>query len=147
MPELVLTDSKTWKVDATRWPVLVISRLSAEISDEAMLASMAASDRIIDERNSVFSVVLDNRLAGGMNAKQRKMIAEHAAKRAEFSKRMCKGTAFVFESPVMRGILTAIFWLRPADVPTRVFADLGEAVQWAGALHTGERRVSIRPGR
>jgi len=140
----IQTDGSSWSVDPARWPVLIVTRLSAEISDEALLASMLATERVIDGKASAFSLILDNRLARGMTAKQRKMIAEHGAKRAEYSRRMCRGTAFVFDSPVMRGILTAIFWLRPADVPTQVFGDLEAALQWVQAQHQ-QRRHSIRP--
>lgn len=135
MAKFVQTDDVSWRVDATRWPVLIVQRLSDSIADAALASALEASARMIDERASRYSLVLDNRLARNMSATQRKLIADDMAKHAERTKRLCLGTAFVFDSALMRGILTAVFWLREPEVETRVFGDIEEAVSWAGLLH------------
>ena len=139
MAAFVQTDGKSWRLDATRWPVIIVQRLSDSIEDAALVTALEVSARMIDERGGRYSLVLDNRLARGMSATQRKLIAADMAKHAERTKRLCLGTAFVFDSALMRGILTAVFWLREPEVETRVFADIEEAVSWAGVLHVNTR--------
>jgi len=135
----VRTDDKSWRVDATRWPVLVVQRLSETIEDAALLVALETSAQMIDERGGYYSLVLDNRLARNMSATQRKLIAADMLKHAERTRRLCLGTAFVFDSALMRGILTAVFWLRQPETQTRIFADIDEAVSWAGVLHVDAR--------
>jgi hypothetical protein len=122
--------------------VLVITRLSESIDDGELKRSLQASDKMIDDRRTPYSIVLDNRLAQNMSPTQRKLIADHMAAREQQTRNLCLGSAFVLNSAVMRGILTAVFWMRKPVVPTKVFAELDEATLWAGMLH-----VSVRSGR
>lgn len=122
--------------------MLVVQRLSEGIEDAALMTALDVSARMIDERGGRYSLVLDNRLARHMSATQRKVIADDMAKHAERTKRLCLGTAFVFDSALMRGILTAVFWLRQPEVETRVFGDFDEAMSWAGVLHVRARAES-----
>ncbi len=46
--------------------------------------------------------------------------------------------ALVSQSPIIRGVLTAINWLRPPPFETAAFASLEEATQWA-EQRTGRR--------
>jgi hypothetical protein len=149
--QFVQTDGKSWRVDATRWPVLIITRLSESIDDAELKRSLQACDAMVDERRTRYSVVLDNRLARNMSPTQRKLIADHMAVREQLTRSLCLGSAFVLDSAVMRGILTAVFWMHKPVVQTKVFAELDGAVQWAGMLHAALRsgraagRLSMRP--
>ena len=49
------------------------------------------------------------------------------------------GCGLVFQSTVLRGILTAIFWLKKPEYEVRVFADVTEAVVW-GRKHAFDQR-------
>ena len=80
-------------------------------------------------------MVIDLRRNAGITPTQRKMLTddmaapEHAAVQAR-----CVGVAMVFDSAFLRGILTAIFWVRKPPYPTQVFRTVAEAKTWAKAL-------------
>jgi len=42
-----------------------------------------------------------------------------------------KGTAFVINSELMKGVITAVMWLKKADTAQKVFADYEIAIRWA----------------
>ena len=55
-------------------------------------------------------------------------------------RRNSRGTAFVIGNPLVRGALTAIFWIRPTPVAHIVVGTRAEAERWArgvigGAVH------------
>lgn len=84
-----------------------------------------------DVAGGPYAIVLDNRSAGPVSPTQRAIIAEHMRLHAPRTSARCAGTALVFESPVLRGALTAILWLRPPVTVTKVFGSLDEAITWA----------------
>ena len=66
-----------------------------------------------------------------MPAAQRKRQAEWIESNREDLRRYTKGTAFVINNPLMRGALTAIFWLTRYETPYVVVATLEAAEEWA----------------
>ena len=58
----------------------------------------------------------------------RKMQAEWLEQNQEYMKRSVLGIAFVIDNKLVRGALTAIFWVSRPPVPYRVFATLEEAI-------------------
>jgi hypothetical protein len=78
----------------------------------------------------LFAVVHDSRLAGPLTPTQRAMIAEHAKRHDARTRQRCVGIAFVFDSLVMRGALTAIMWLKPPVVDSKVFSNVEDALTW-----------------
>ena len=53
-------------------------------------------------------------------------------------RRNSKGTAFVIGNPLIRGALTAIFWIRPTPVPYIVASTRAEAERWARGVLAGK---------
>lgn len=119
-----------FEFDYSRWPVFVITQQVEQVTDAERYASLVEADRILDARPGRYCLVLNNCAAGPVPASQRKMIAEHMSEHSARARARCRSTAFVFDSPVMRGVLTAIFWMRKPEVETRVFADVKRAVEW-----------------
>jgi len=37
----------------------------------------------------------------------------------------------IFDNPLLRGMLTAMFWIRKPEYPTRVYATPEEGLTWA----------------
>jgi hypothetical protein len=58
----------------------------------------------------------------------RKLQAEWMQQHRELIAATCMGMAFVIESRLVRGALTAIFWVTPSPVPYSVHATLHEAL-------------------
>ena len=70
------------------------------------------------------------------SAKQRKMFSEAEARMQPQDERFCAGTAIVLSSPVIRGVVTAIYWLTPPVYPYTLCKTAPEAHAWASAKLT-----------
>lgn len=102
------------------------------------------SDELRKQRGPYVAVV-DLRAGGELSPKQRQRLTAAMDSPEEGAK--CVGTALVFSSALMRGMLTAILWVRKPTYETHVFATVGEAVTWGKqkvAASLGGR--SIPPG-
>ncbi len=67
---------------------------------------------------------------GGLNATQRRRVAEWRSSLDERTTGRSLGTAIVLHSAFQRGALTALNWLSPPTTPQRVAADVVEAIDW-----------------
>ncbi len=101
--------------------------------DDANFARLcAATARQIDEspdtmRSGVLYEVFG---AGDMNAKRRKAMGEILAGRKEKLARITAGYVLVTSSPIVRGLLTAVFWFAPPGYDSHVAATVAEAFLW-----------------
>jgi hypothetical protein len=71
-----------------------------------------------------------SRLAG-VSATQRKMFADHLKRFEAHDVAHNQGSAIVVPSAVLRGIMTAVFWLSPPKFPNQAFASIDAAMLWA----------------
>jgi hypothetical protein len=65
------------------------------------------------------------------SAKQRKIFSEAEARMQPQDKRYCAGTAIVLSSSIIRGVVTAIYWLTPPVYPYTLCSTDDEARAWA----------------
>lgn len=93
---------------------------------EVVLAFYAVNDQ-------PFAWVVDASNVKGSSAQERKITADYEQRAAEHLKRFNRGTAFVLPSAIVRGIVTAIYWLVPPPYPHRVFSNVPDAEAWARA--------------
>ncbi len=87
----------------------------------------------IDMRRSVESgdkafLVIDARAGMRPPPEVRKLQADWMAEHEEMMAKSMLGIAFVIDNKLVRGALTAIFWVAKPAVPYRVFASLHEAI-------------------
>ena len=84
--------------------------------------------------------ILDLTAAAPLTARQRAMQIEWSRQTDALFREVSLGIVFVVASAVVRGILTALFWIRRVPVPHAIVQDLDEAVSWAIARcrETGE---------
>lgn len=75
--------------------------------------------------------MLDARDANQMSAAHRKRVAEWLTLHREELRRYHVALAFVSGSALIRGVLTAIYWLHPPPYPYKMFGALDEAKAWA----------------
>jgi hypothetical protein len=62
------------------------------------------------------------------NARERNMLADWLKTDAELMRETSAGVGFVIDSTLVRGALTAVFWLSNMPMPHRVHATLDDAV-------------------
>ncbi len=68
------------------------------------------------------------------NAVQRQKLAAHVRDNEQHIRRSVRSIGVVLTSPLVRGIVTAIFWISPPPVPYRFFTTRAEAANWAQSL-------------
>ena len=84
-----------------------------------------------------FGLVCDSRGAEAPPAVHRKLQADFIAQHGRLIRSLNLGTAFVIDSVLLRGALTAILWLQPLPCPHFVSGDVEEARRWARARLNG----------
>ena len=74
--------------------------------------------------------MLDLRGTSGLTPRQRKLLAEAQLKRDGFRDCEIVAGAMVMDSHLLRGMLTALFWLKKPNHEVKVFANLDSAIAW-----------------
>src|SRR5512138_3237773 len=119
-------------VDDTSWPLVAI-KFPSSLNDEEMTVYIGELKRL-RERREAYAFVIDTSGSALPTARQRKLQADSIAEGNPLARRYLRGIAFIVDSPIRRGILTAIFWLTKPDWRYQIFYDSGEAVTWARAV-------------
>lgn len=114
--------------DDSRWPLVVV-RYPKKIDHDDFMAHL---DRVIDyvKRDEPWGMINDSRGSGHPNAVQRQAIASFYDEYEPIIRKNWRGTAIVFDSPIIAGVLTALTWLRPAPHPSKAFSNYDEGERW-----------------
>jgi hypothetical protein len=113
---------------------LVCVRPIGHPSDEELVESLQRITSLIEiEQHARRKVVMivDMRKAGTLRAGQRRIASSWMKQTFPAWKQVAVGSAFIIDSPVVRGVLTALLWLQPLDMPYDVVKSLAEAKRWA----------------
>lgn len=81
-----------------------------------------------------YVLIFDLTHAAIPNAMQRQKLAAHVRDNEQDIRRSVRSVGVVHTSPLVRGIVTAIFWVSPPPVPYRFFTTREEAASWAESL-------------
>ncbi len=76
-------------------------------------------------------VIVDGSVALLPPAEARRMQADWLRANAELLKLVTHELGFVLPNPLLRGFVSAVFYLAPLPVPTTTHASLDEAIAWA----------------
>ncbi len=128
-------------LDIGRWPVPVVTP-EGVVSDEELSAFFDQYSGMLRVKREPYSIVIDLRRSADMPAKQRKTLTDYMKKQELVAGMYCAGTALVFESSIMRAILTAIFWIKQPPQEVRVFTNLQEAEDWAREVLRRKQRAA-----
>jgi hypothetical protein len=115
-------------VDTSTLPLLKI-RYDGPFSDEELERLFRALEGVL-KRDGQMAAVIDLRTAVAPPANQRRAQGEWIHKNERKLGRKVMAAAIVTDSAIMRGVVTAIFWVRPLPCPTRVVPDLALAREW-----------------
>lgn len=111
------------------FPLIVVTFEGAV--DDAQFESYLGRLDALWARKARAAILLDATRAARTPATQRKRQAEWLKANESSLRTHCAGTAFVINSPLVRGGLTAILWLQALPSPFIVVATLTEAERWA----------------
>ncbi len=116
-------------VETRFWPI-VYARLEGEVT-EADVASMATAFDRVFARASTFATVADLRhVLGVAGAKERKAIADWLQTIEPQMKAYCVGSSNLMRSSLIRGALTAIYWIFTPPVPQQQPGRPDDATRW-----------------
>lgn len=119
------------KSDYQAWPIVLVTP-PAEVEDQEFVDFLDAFEAECDSRSGRCVLVLNLCECKQLTLAQRKVMTERMSRGSAVDR--IRGTVMVFESKILRGILTAIFWAHKPLYPTKVFSELGEAMRWAGEM-------------
>lgn len=134
--------SHAW-IDSSRAPVYVLT-FPETISDADLESCCEARERWAKQARFPVSWVVDLSRLDGVTAKQRRMMGDHLARFEPHDLAHNRGSAIVVPNAFLRGIVTAVFWLRPPRFPHQSFATRAEAMRWAEARHDVGQAASSR---
>jgi hypothetical protein len=123
---------KTIDFDDSRWPLITI-RYAAQVDERDFDQLLALLDQNIQRTvrmRQKTAVIYDSRSGWSAPPAIRKKQADWMKKHADITRTNCVAIAFVMNSAVVRGVLTAVLWL--SDMPTayRVVGTVSEAEEW-----------------
>jgi hypothetical protein len=125
--------------DTDAWPLLLVhfSDEAGPISDE-MYQSFFDGQRDLLQRGVHFATVSDIHMSAPATPKQRRMLTEWLKETEPAMKKWAVALAIVVRSPVIRGGLRAVFWIKEPAVPTKVVASLADGADYClGQLAAG----------
>ena len=77
------------------------------------------------------ALVLDASQVGPVSATVRRIAGQRLAEQKAQRRMYLAGEATVIRNVLIRGVLTAIYWLAPPGYPNKVFSDVSDAETWA----------------
>jgi hypothetical protein len=110
-------------IDCTRWPLILWESPSVRVSDESSGAALGWLEelwRTTPAGTKSFTLLDLSRMQEIAPATQRKYAAEFMDRNRNLQRRASVGGAIVATSALVRGAITAVFWLRSPAVETRV---------------------------
>lgn len=137
------------RVDQTDFPVVLVT-IEGATTDADMEGYLDDMEGLIERAYSSgirVAHVIDARRTLTTPADQRRKLGDWMKAHDEANRQTCAAFAFVFESALARGLLTAVLWLQPMPAPHRIFSTVGEASSWAAEQARVAAPVSIPAAR
>lgn len=129
-------------IDASKAPLYVME-FAATTTDDELKACCEAREAWAQHAKYKVAWVVDLSRILEVTAKQRRMFAEHLARFEPHDVQYNQGSGLVVPNTFLRGVVTAIFWLKPPRFPNQTFPTRAEAFTWAEArLREGTRSAA-----
>jgi hypothetical protein len=118
-------------VDTTLWPVLLCEFPEKRVPDPEFREALSYIEQLMRDavasREKCYQVTDITRVREIAPATQRKYAAEFIKRNASLSVAATLGTGSVTPSSILRGIMTAVYWISPSPTPATFFATRDEA--------------------
>ncbi len=119
------------QVDTRFMPILLV-RYLGPVSDEAFERHLRLLETSLYAKDAPLrAVLIDARHAAPPTATQRQLQAQWQRVHAPKLYALTTGVAFVIPSPLIRSLLTAVFWIQSLPCPHEVFASVEDALSWS----------------
>jgi hypothetical protein len=119
------------RIETIDWPIILMEFPEERVADPDLHEGLSYIEQLMREcvatRERSYQVTDITRIREMPPASQRKYASEFVTRTSHIAKLGSLGTANVTPSSILRGILTAIFWLTPSPTPTIFCATRNEA--------------------
>jgi hypothetical protein len=119
-------------VSRSDWPIIVTDFSARPISDEAHREMLGYLEELMREavgrREKVFIITDLTRMREFASARRRQDTSEWLKRTADLSRAASVGSGHVTPSSVLRGLITAVFWLVPPPTPSFCVSTRREAM-------------------
>lgn len=115
--------------DDSQWPI-VVNRAWGESTDENMQQYFRMLEAMLARRER-HVIIVDAREAKSLKSVHRKQLAEWTRAHQGLLRRYRAGLVLVTPSAIVRGMITATYWLSPAPFPYEAVSTMQEAWTWA----------------
>ncbi len=118
------------RLDVSQWPILIIVP-GDNVTEQSIVEFIRDYFNFVKMKAEPYAVIMDLRHQSNMTSKQRRQITAMMKEQEEFLEKYNTGTALVYTSAAMRGILMAVFWIFKPNRPIETFSTLEGAMDWA----------------
>ncbi len=126
-----VTSPHPW-LDVTHAPIY-IARLPRVSDDGDLIQYFAALEPFLLKHTRPYVFITDTTFVTSATATQRRIVAESDIRLREHDAKWCAGVAIVAKTALVRGAVTAVYWISPPVYPYRVVATLSEGIVWGHA--------------
>jgi hypothetical protein len=120
------------RVSAADWPIILIEFPEKRVADEALHSVLQHVESLLNEasnnREKLFVITDLTRMEEITPARQRQYTGAWNKRTFALSKAAGLGGATVTPSAILRGIITAVFWIQPPATPSFAVATRHEAM-------------------
>lgn len=117
-------------IDSARAPLYVL-RFPPSTTDEELHACCTAREVWADRARYPVAWVVDMSAVREVTARQRQMFGAHLGKMDRHNFNYNRGASLIVPNAIVRGMVTAAFWIKPPRFPHRLFATRSEGLRWA----------------
>ncbi|MCA9575288.1 MAG: hypothetical protein R3B40_12140 [Polyangiales bacterium] len=137
-------DTVRTNLDLALWPIVILTvREGAREADFNHLFQRYERE-VFTRHERYVSITNLSMMDGVPNAHDRKQLAEWMGRHADYVGKWALGNSTVIRSAVVRGALTALYWVQKAPTAQTSHGTLREAVEWG--LGTLDAAGMPRPG-
>lgn len=119
------------QLDSSRWPIVVVTPPTVSLSDASIDEFMRRWLQMTRTNRGHYVCIHDLRQSPPMSAAHRKKMTDSMNGLRDEMASQCVGVAMVFDSALMRAMLTAFMWMFRPPYPTFVCPSLDGALAWA----------------
>jgi hypothetical protein len=119
------------RIDTRNWPLIVWESPPERVPDAASTQALGWVEelwRTTPLGDKSFMLTDLSRMREGAPASQRKYAAEFMERNRDLQVRASAGGVIVAPSAITRGIITAVFWLKPSPVASKVVSTREEGL-------------------
>ena len=122
--------SERTNLDLALWPIVILNVRDGVVEADFKAVFDRYEREVFNRDERYVSITNLSTMDRVPNATERKQLAEWMGRHADYVGRWALGNSTVIRSPVVRGALTALYWLQKPPTQQTSHGTLREAVEW-----------------